>query len=153
MKSGGVIFAKTPDEAESAAEKLLGAEVRGYTVESLLVEQKLTIAGEYFVAFNLDASLRQPVIIASSAGGIDVEAASEVVQKPFSLIDGFPDFLGREVAAELGLDGKSLLKLGAIFRQLARCFLNWDAVLLECNPVVLDADSNWWIADVHFRSR
>jgi succinyl-CoA synthetase beta subunit/citryl-CoA synthetase large subunit len=149
MKAGGVLFANSPDEAESAASKLLGAEVRGFLVESLLVEQKLAIAGEYFVAFSLDASLRKPVVIASAQGGIEVESVREVVQKPFSLIDGFSEFSGREIAAELGLSGKALLSFAAIVTQLARCFLDWDAVLLEVNPMVLDADGKWWIADIH----
>jgi succinyl-CoA synthetase beta subunit/citryl-CoA synthetase large subunit len=89
-------------------------------------------------------------VIASAEGGIDVEGVKQVIQKPFSLIDGVPDYLGRAVAAELGLSGKSLLGLGAIITRLARCFLDWDAVLLECNPVILDADGKWWVADVHF---
>jgi succinyl-CoA synthetase beta subunit/citryl-CoA synthetase large subunit len=149
MKAGGVLFAESPQEAEATASKLLGAEVRGFPVASLLVEQKLTIAGEYFIAFSLDASLRKPVVIASSQGGIEVESVQEVVQKPFSLIDGFSEFLGREIAAELGLSGKALLSFAAIVTQLARCFLEWEAVLMECNPVVLDADGKWWIVDVH----
>ena len=150
MKAGGVLFADSPDEAESAAAKLLGTEVLGFPVSSLLVEKKLTIAREYLIAFSLDASLRRPVVIATAQGGIEVESVEDVVQKPFSVIDGFPDYLGREVASDLGLSGKSLLGLAAIVTKLARCFLDWDAVLLECNPVILDADGNWWVADVHF---
>ena len=148
MKAGGVVFADDPDEAEVAADKLLGAEIRGFGVASLLVEKKISIAREYFIAFSLDAALRRPVVIASAEGGIEVETATAVVQETFT--DGFPDYLGREVAAALGLSGKALLGLGAIVTQLARCFVDWDAVLLECNPVILDVDGKWWVADVHF---
>ncbi|MFP4323659.1 MAG: ATP-grasp domain-containing protein [Anaerolineales bacterium] len=150
MKAGGVAFAETPDAVAQAAHELLSRDVLGYRAASVLAEQKLDIAAEYFIAVTYDTLARTPIIIASAEGGIEVESAAAVVRWPFAPQAGFSDYMGREIAARLGLQGKSVVKLGGIITRLARCFLEWDAVLLECNPVILDADGAWWVADVHF---
>ncbi|MBX3061409.1 MAG: acetate--CoA ligase family protein [Anaerolineae bacterium] len=150
MKAGGVLFAEDGNAAEQAA-ALLGREMLGFTVEHVLIEQKLNIAQEIYVAVTYDAVSRRAVLVASIAGGIEVETSAEssIVRRSFSVSAEVPEFLGREVAAELGFTGKALLQLGQIISKVAACFLAWDALLLELNPVVLDKQGRFWIADVH----
>ncbi len=148
MKAGGVTFADTPDDARAQAADLLGREILGYTVDALLAEQQVDIATEFFIAVTYDTLARTPIIIASREGGIEVESAEAVVRAPFA--GELSDYMGREVAARLGLQGRDVVKLGGIITRLARCFLAWDAILLECNPVILDTSGAWWVADVHF---
>ena len=150
MKAGGILFADTPEAAQTTTAGLLGKSIRSCIVESVLVEQKLDIAREFFLAVTYDAVLRQPVVLASDEGGIDIEASTRIIRQPFSPVEGFSDYMGREIATTLGTDGAALINLGRIITTLVQRFIAWDALLLECNPVILDTDDNLWIADVHF---
>jgi len=149
MKAGGVVFASDAPQAATQAAGLLGMDLRGFRVGALLVEQKLNIAAEYFLAVTIDAETRQLLIIASAEGGIEIEAGKSSIQQHFSARLPFSDYQGRQIAARLGLAGRALVQFGGIITQLVACFRAWDALLLECNPVVLDADGKFWIADVH----
>lgn len=150
MKAGGVRFASSPDAAETEAYHLLGMDLSGYAVEQLLVETRLAIQEEYFIGITYDDTSRQPIVIVSSGGGIDVEETSlPLTTAPISPIQPFPDYAGRELAAQLGLTAADALTVGEIITALVQAFLDWDALLLECNPVVRDGDGQWWIADVH----
>jgi succinyl-CoA synthetase beta subunit/citryl-CoA synthetase large subunit len=149
MKAGAILFEETPDAAESAARHLLGRSVRGHTVETLLIERRLNISREVFIAATYDSAAREPTLIVSTEGGIEVESASNVVRFPFSVAAGIPDYIGRDAAAALGLSGSLFLTLSSMITRLARLFVDIDALLLECNPVILDTDGRWWITDVH----
>jgi len=149
LKAGGIRFAQTPAEAELAAVALLGTEIKGFQVGQLLVEQKLEIEQELFLAVTYEAESRRAVLLASRAGGIKVESATRFARRSFSVLAPLPDYLGREIAAELGFAGTQLLQLGRLIGQTGRCFSRWDALLLEINPLVLDRSGRWWAADVH----
>jgi succinyl-CoA synthetase beta subunit len=149
MKAGGIRFADTPDEAEKISGDLLGAQIRGFSVEHLLIEQKLDVAAELFLAATYDAAARSAVLLASAAGGIEIESVGQLVRKPFSSLSPISDYIGREIAAELGFTGSQLSQLAALITQVAQCFSRWDALLLELNPVVLDTSGKWWVADAH----
>lgn len=149
MKAGGVHFAATPAEATAAAERLLGRQIRGFPVDRVLVEEQVDVATEIFLAVTYDTNLRAPMFLASKAGGIDVEATDGIVRCRFSTLSPIPDSLCREVAAELGFSGHQLLQLSGMIARLARCFVQWDALLVEVNPLVLDTTGRWWVADVH----
>jgi succinyl-CoA synthetase beta subunit/citryl-CoA synthetase large subunit len=149
MKAGGVRFANTPASAAFAARKILGKSIHGFWVERVSVDEQIEIAVKVFVGATYDAAARNAVLLASTAGGIDVESASEVVRRPFSTLAPVPDYVGREVAAELGFEGRQLLSLGRLITRIAQLFILWDALLLEVNPLILDPVGQWWIADVH----
>ena len=149
MKAGGVLFAESPDEAASLARGLLARQINGFPVDRLLIESRIASTIEIFLGTAYDPTIRRASILASRAGGIDVESATQVVKRPFSVIVPPPDYLGREVAAELGFTGPQLIQLGAIITQVAQRFIQWDALLLELNPVMLDTNGQWWITDVH----
>jgi succinyl-CoA synthetase beta subunit/citryl-CoA synthetase large subunit len=150
MKAGGVQFAHSSAEVKQAADQLLGQMILGYPVECLLVEQRLDIETEVFVAVTYEDSARSAVLLASTEGGIEIESAGQFIRREFSVSRPFLDYEGREVASELGFKGRDSVQLGAIITGLVNCFIEWDTILLECNPVVLDTAGQWWIADVHF---
>jgi succinyl-CoA synthetase beta subunit len=150
MKAGGIRFAETPNEAESAARAVLGMTLRGFRVERLLIEQKLTITREVFVAATYDAAARTALLLTSAQGGIEIESVGAIGQFRFSSANAFSDYVGREAAASLGIQGKPFLQLSGLVKQVGEAFLYFDALLLECNPVVLDDNGRWWLADVHF---
>jgi succinyl-CoA synthetase beta subunit len=149
MKAGGVRFADTPAEALALAGELLGREIKGFSVSSILVEEKLSSAAEVFVGMTYDSQTCAATLLASRAGGIHVESDDGVVRRSVSVLVPSPDYIGREVAADLGFEGRPFLQLGVVIAHLMRCFLQWDALLLEINPLVLDAGDKWWVADVH----
>lgn len=149
MKAGGVRFANTPAEAVAATHDLLGSQIRGFAVDRVLVEEKLAVAAEIFIGVTYDTVARTGVLLASTSGGIEVESAAGIIRRPFSLLIPFSDYIGREVAAELGLSGSQFLALADLITKVVRCFVQWDALLLELNPVILDTRGRWWVADVH----
>lgn len=150
MKAGGIRFAETPAEAEDAACALLGMTLHDFRVERLLVEQKLTMVAEVFIGATYDASARSALLITSVDGGIEVESVSTVHRRHFPISSPFSDYMGREAAATLGFHGKPFLQLSALIQQICDAFIRFDALLLECNPVLLDDQGRWWVADVHF---
>lgn len=149
MKSGGIRFAATPPKAATAAEALLGSQLLGFKVNTVLVETRVTIAQEIFIGVTYDANLRRPILLASPGGGIDIESSARVIRRPFSILGRVPEYPGREVAAELGFSGEHLLQLTTLLTRIARCFVEWDALLLEINPLILDSEGRWWVADAH----
>ena len=118
MKAGGVRFASSPEEASAIAGDLLGQPLLGHLVERALVEARLDICEEVFVGVTYDARARRPIVLASRAGGIDVEAGQALTQRAFSVLhtQPVPDYIRREVAAELGFAGQPLLRLAAVIR-------------------------------------
>lgn len=149
MKAGGILFASSQAEAENAAEALFGQKIHGFTVDKILVEQQIKIDQEVFIGVLYGAGTRSAMLVASASGGIDVETARTVIRRPFSCVIPPSEYIGRQVASDLGFTGQNLLRLGSLITQFMQCFLRWDATLLEINPLVVDKDSRWWIADVH----
>ena len=149
MKSGGVRFADNPQETSEAVGALLNTTINGFRVEHVLVEERLDIASEIFLAATYDAVQRTPVLLVSRKGGIDVEAEASVSQYPFSARTPASDIWGQKIAEELGFEGDTRLRLGNLIMRVANLFIQWDALLLELNPVVLQTDGAWNVADVH----
>jgi succinyl-CoA synthetase beta subunit/citryl-CoA synthetase large subunit len=149
MKAGGVKFGESAEEASDYAAQLLGAEVRGFLVEAVLIEERLDVVAEIFIAATYDALNKRAMLVLSSEGGIEVESAASVIRHPFSLTTPFPDFMGRELAMKLGMNGRANPVLGRLIAQIAQSFVRLDSLLLECNPCVLTRDGRWYVADVH----
>lgn len=140
MKAGGVRWAKSPSEAATIAGELLGSSFKSFPVHTLLVEENIVHKAEVFVAVTYDNAARRAVVLASRAGGVEVEAEADVKRYP----------LGEtSVAVDLGFEGPVAVGLNAIVQQLAQAFAHWDALLLEVNPLVLGVNGQWCVADVH----
>lgn len=152
MKAGGICFAETPDTAREAAENLFNSEIRGYPVTRVLVEEKLAAQSEIFLGLIYDTTARSGIVLGSLSGGINVEESDAIAKSPFSTHLPTPNFVGREIAAQLGHTGKDLLRLAKVVTSLIHCFLEWDAILLEINPLVVTADGHFLIADAHLET-
>lgn len=149
QQAGGIHFANTPAEAEAAARQLLQAQLRGYPVEAVWVEARVQATAEIFVGVTYDSERQTATLLASRTGGAEVENSRQVARQPFSVTGHVSEFAGRELGAAVGLGGRALLPFAAIATQLARCFVRWDAVLLEVNPLICDDQGQWWLADAH----
>lgn len=135
-KAGAVKFASTRDEAQIAAQELLGMEIRGVRVTAVSVEPKLNFERELYAGVTWDTSAKQPVALLSAAGGIHVESTEGLARRHFDPRTGLRAYEGREMAAEIGLTGKLLVSLGGVLEKLAMAFLETDAVTVEINPLV-----------------
>ncbi len=139
---GAVRFAETVDQAVTAAEVLLGMDVRGTTVEVISIEPKLNYEREFYVGITWDTVAKLPVALLSLAGGVDVESArsDQVARQPFDPWMGLAPYKGREMAAEVGLTGKILVGVGDTLAKLSQTFLTCDGITMEINPLVVTKD-------------
>jgi succinyl-CoA synthetase beta subunit/citryl-CoA synthetase large subunit len=139
---GAVKFAETADQAVTAAEALLGMNLRGTTVEEISIELKLNYEREFYVGITWDTVAKLPVALLSLAGGVDVESAQsdQVARHPFNPWTGLAPYKAREMAAEVGLTGKTLVGVGGILAKLSQAFLACDAITMEINPLVVAKD-------------
>ena len=146
LRAGGIRFAATSEGASAAARELLGSTLLGFPVDHVLVEEKIEAQTEVFLGVTYDAASRSAVLLGSRSGGTNVEAAQAVVQETFSVKDPLPDHFGRDVLRDLGFGDQQLASLATT---LARCFTDWDALILELNPVVSDPSGRWTALDAH----
>ena len=141
-KAGGIKFAEDGEEAHELARELLGAEIRGFEVEALLVEEKLEIEEEYYLGLTVDREGKKPALMLSSEGGVDIEevAASspeKIIRTHLEPGQSFELYRARELAEELELPGHLLNKLGLFIRRLSLLYREVDAHTAEINPLAL----------------
>jgi succinyl-CoA synthetase beta subunit len=151
-RAGGILFANSPREAELSARKLLGAEIRGLKVQSILVEEKLLIRKELYFGITLDRSSRSYVAIASSEGGVDIEETAvtmpeKIVKLFVRPLYGFRPYHARQIAKKLGYIGNQMRELTAILLKLYRVAMDYDAELCEMNPLVETMEGEFVAAD------
>lgn len=148
-KAGGIRFAATPEEATRQAEGLLGSEIRGLPVEKLLVEKKLQIDREFYLGVTVDGAARRPLVIASAAGGVNIEEVPEklIVRQHLDPAWGLMPFRARQIARRLELQGDLARQFSDILIKLYRVFRANDAELAEINPLVLQKDGKLTAAD------
>jgi succinyl-CoA synthetase beta subunit len=148
-KGGGVKLAKNLREVEENAGRMLGMRLvthqtgaEGRLVKKILIEEGLPIARELYLGIVLDRSVSQLVIMASTAGGVEIEkVAAETPEKILKvwidpLID-FTPFQARELAYGLGLQGQQVQKAVDFMIRLYRAFIASDASLAEINPLIV----------------
>lgn len=141
-KGGGIKFASGPEEAREAAASILEMTVQGHRVEKLLVEEKIQIDKELYLAITVDGSAKKPVIIASAQGGMDIEEVpdEDIVKNHVNVAVGVYPYLGREIARRIGLTGKPAAAFARLLPLLYQCFKAKDAELVEINPLVVSGD-------------
>jgi len=153
-KSGGIIEASSLEEARTKTEHLLSTKTRGYTPKRILVENKIRVAQEVFMAITYDTVAKEPLVIFSREGGVDVEELAKtqpekVIKEHFSVRARLPQYRAREILSEAGVTGNNLLGLGTILSSLADVFLDCDATVAEINPLALTEDRKWVALDAH----
>ncbi len=141
-KAGAIKIANSRPEAVEAISELRGKIISGYKVEKVLVERKVAIEKEFYLSATIDRLKHQPLIIASSEGGMDIEEIARTkpsaIKKIYLEIGERPQaYLGRTIAAEMGFTGESMNRVGIIVNSVYDLFLNFDCKLVEINPLAL----------------
>jgi len=154
MKAGGVKFADTPADAETAAQAILQLEIKGQTPRGVLVEQRAPVAQEYFAAVTWDGRRKLPVLIFSDMGGIDIEEVAEkhpehVARAHLSTILPWSAYRAKEAIAAVGVTGDDLNRLIPIVSTLVDIFLRYDLTLAEINPLGKLVDGRFLVLDGH----
>jgi succinyl-CoA synthetase beta subunit len=140
-KAGGVKLASTPEEARDKAAAILGMDIKGLTVEKVLIAPAEDIATEAYVGIILDRASKAPVWMVSAAGGIDIEevAATDPEKITKMAVDpryGFLPHQAHLLATKLYSDPKQVRATARILQQLYKAFIEAGASLAEINPLI-----------------
>ncbi|WP_438283393.1 succinate--CoA ligase subunit beta, partial [Pseudomonas alabamensis] len=153
-KAGGVKLVRSKEDAKAFAAQWLGknlvtyqTDANGQPVSKILVESCTDIAKELYLGAVVDRSSRRIVFMASTEGGVDIEKVAhdtpeKILKATIDPLVGAQPFQGRELAFQLGLEGKQVTQFAKIFVGLAKLFKDHDLALLEVNPLVIKADGD-----------
>jgi succinyl-CoA synthetase beta subunit len=159
---GGVHLCDTPAEAKELAAKMLGQVLvthqtgpDGKEVGKVFVGQAVDIAKELYFAILLDRATSAPVVIASTEGGVDIEAVAEhtpekILRIPVNPALGLMPYQTRIIAARLGLTGKLMTQASKLFTNLYKLFIDCDCSMVEVNPLVITAGGELLALDAKF---
>jgi succinyl-CoA synthetase beta subunit len=151
-KAGGVKLAKNAAEAREKAAAILGMDIKGLTVQKVLVTGAVDIAEEYYLGLILDRTSKMPMFIVSAAGGVDIEeVAAKTPEKIHTLpIDpryGAREFQARGLAYKVTRDPAVVRGMTRALMTLYEIFIDVDASLVEINPFVKTPDGQTWAVD------
>jgi succinyl-CoA synthetase beta subunit len=151
-KAGGILFAGSIEEAEKTSEKLLNMQIKGMPVKSVWIEEKILVKRELYFGITTDRFNQRYIAIASAVGGMDIEEVASktpenVIKTSIEPELGLAPFQTVEIAKKLGYSGTQLSELGKVLGRLYRAGMDYDAELIEMNPLVETIDGEFVAAD------
>ena len=159
---GGVHVRKTPDEVRDVAAKMLGQILvthqtgpSGRVVNKVLVAESADIAREIYFAVLLDRATAAPLIVASTEGGVEIEAVAakspeKIIREPIDPLAGLQSYQGRKLASQLGFESSQLRNASKLFEGLYRTFVAYDCSMVEVNPLVVTTKGEVLALDAKF---
>jgi succinyl-CoA synthetase beta subunit len=144
-KAGGIKVAKDATEAEQLATQILSMEIKGLPVRKVLVDEAAAIKTEIYLGITNDRAARKPVMMASAAGGVDIEEVARTTPEKIIKIHidpllGLRDYQTRDIAAGIDLPRELWRDFNAIALGLWRAYSENDATLAEINPLIINKD-------------
>ena len=144
-KAGGVKLAATPDEAEQKAREIIGLDIKGTTVKTVLIAPAADIAHEYYLGLILDRAAKAITVIASAEGGVEIEETAKtnpvaILRLPLHPLLGLQEHESRRIGFFLGIPAELRKEFGTVMRGLYDAFVESDADLAEINPLVVTDD-------------
>jgi succinyl-CoA synthetase beta subunit len=159
---GGVHVRKTPAEVRELAAKMLGQILvthqtgpDGRTVNKVLVAESADIAREIYFAVLLDRATAAPLIVASTEGGVEIEAVAvkspeKIIREPIDPLAGLQPYQARKLAKQLGFESAQLKNASKLFEGLYRTFIAYDCSMVEVNPLVVTTKGDVLALDAKF---
>jgi succinyl-CoA synthetase beta subunit len=144
-KAGGVKVAKSPDEAEARAAEILGLDIKGHVVKTVMVAEGADIAEEYYFSVLLDRAERRYLAMCSKEGGMDIETlAAErpeaLARIPVDPLIGIDQAKADEIVAAAGFSGPDAAEIARVLQLLGTVYQKEDATLVEVNPLIKTGD-------------
>ena len=151
-KAGGIKIAANPQEAETLAAQMLGKRLvthqttsEGVLISKVLVEEAVEIQKELYLGLTIDGQAGVPVMMASTAGGMEIEEVArtepeKILKASISPTSGFQTFHGRRLAFELGLEPAVMSQATSLMSGIYKLFISQDLSLVEINPLVVTKD-------------
>jgi succinyl-CoA synthetase beta subunit len=159
---GGVHLVKSPAEARDVAGKMLGQTLvthqtgpAGRVVNKVLIAESADIEREIYFAVLLDRATAAPLVVASTEGGVEIEAVAEkspekIIREPIHPLAGLQPFQTRKLAKQLGFKSDQLKPAGKLFSALYRTFIESDCSMVEVNPLVVTKQGEVLALDAKF---
>ncbi|HET6223050.1 MAG TPA: ADP-forming succinate--CoA ligase subunit beta, partial [Dongiaceae bacterium] len=147
-KAGGVKLADAPAQAEQVASQILGMNIKGLTVEKVLVAEAISYEREIYLGMIMDRASKRIVLMASAEGGVEIEEVARTNPDAIVKIAAHPqlgllDYQARELAFGIGIaEGKQARQFAQIATALYRAYIETDASLAEINPLVVRTDGS-----------
>ena len=153
-ESGGVHFADSPEEAAGAAEKVFGKNIKGFSVQEVLVEEKLDISKEFYAGVIIDDAAQRPTLIFSSRGGTGIEEIAQrfpdsVVKYPIDISTGIKGYHALDILRKLDIRGELQKKLSSFLVAFYATCRGAEARSAEINPLVITKQGQIVAADCH----
>jgi succinyl-CoA synthetase beta subunit len=144
-KAGGIQLAANPAEAEKHAEAILGMDIKGHTVHRVWIERSSDIAREYYFSITFDRGAKRPLLMLTTAGGIEIEEVAATTPERLARLHldplvGFQPFHARRLCFDAGLPPEEMRQAGDIMAAAYRAFVETDAMLVEINPLIVTPD-------------
>jgi succinyl-CoA synthetase beta subunit len=151
-KAGGIKIATSEEEAREAAASILGMDLKGYTVDRVLVEEGVDFDDEYYVGVTMDRGAGEPVAMVSTKGGVDIEAVAEndpeaIAQEHIDPAFGLQPYQARKVVYDAGVPAEYARDVSSILSTLYDLYEANDASDIEINPVMITSDDDVIAAD------
>jgi len=151
-KAGGIKIATDREEAEQYADEILGMDLKGYTVDQVLVEAGVDFVDELYVGVTMDRGEGEPVLMVSTEGGVDIEEVAEenpdaIAREHVDPAFGLHPYQARKVVYEAGVDADVALDVASILSTLYDLYESKDASEIEVNPVMITSDRDVIAAD------
>ncbi len=151
-KAGGIKVVDDPGNASAIAEELLKLAIKDYPVEKILAEPKLAIKKELYVGVTIDRINYRIAVIASGEGGVDIEEVAEkspdkIFRKFYDIDEEMYSFDAVELARKIGVTSDMVKQAASIIVRLFKLFKQYDAKLVEINPLVITSDNQLIAAD------
>lgn len=144
-KAGGIKLANNPKEAEQLAEHILGLEIKGLPVRTVLIDEAADIQTEIYFGITNDRAARKPVFMASAAGGVDIEEVAattpdKIIKVHIDPILGLQDFQIINMAVGIELPREQWKQFHQVAKGLWEAYTHYDATLAEINPLIITGD-------------
>jgi len=141
-KAGGIKSAENLNEAKDNFSKIMGMDIRGYTVRKVLAEEKVDIKKELYLSITLDRSKRMSLIMASSEGGMDIESVPDekIFKEWINPLIGIQSFHIRGIVSRLKLEKEEGKEVAKVISKIYKLFREYDCELVEINPLIIKKD-------------
>ena len=151
-KAGGIKFAADAAGAKQVASELLGSTIKGCPVTSLLVEEKLDIVEQFYASIAVDRQARAYIVLASTSGGVDIEELAQtspdkIARHWIDPITGFSEQEAIDIVGQLNTSQDDATKFASVIGTLYKVTMDYDAELVEVNPLVKTPSGEFMAAD------